>query len=152
MIYLGIAAGIFLLDLHIKHYIEHHRKAEGDTAICKDRLVIRKLHNHGAALQFLEKTPWLVAALSGLVTGVMCMYYFWLLTKKGFHACKLALSLCIGGGLSNLYDRLTRGYVVDYVSFRTKWKELARVVFNISDFCIFFGSLLFLFCKRPRKR
>jgi len=53
----------------------------------------------------------------------------------------LGLSLLLGGGGSNLYDRITKGYVVDYFSFRTPWRWLNRIVFNISDFCIFFGSI-----------
>ena len=54
----------------------------------------------------------------------------------------LGLSLAIGGGANNFYDRAKRGYVVDYFSFRTPWKRLNQMIFNLSDLCIFLGSLL----------
>ena len=38
------------------------------------------------------------------------------------------------------YDRLKRGYVVDYFSIRCKYLE--KVVFNLGDFFIFAGSAL----------
>ena len=47
-------------------------------------------------------------------------------------------ALITAGGLSNLYDRLKRGYVVDYFSIRCKYLE--KVVFNLGDFFIFAGS------------
>ena len=48
----------------------------------------------------------------------------------------------LGGAFSNAYDRLKRGYVVDYFSLNLKWEPLRRVVFNISDFCILIGAML----------
>ena len=55
---------------------------------------------------------------------------------------RLADALLLGGGLNNLYDRYTKGHVVDYfhLNFGPKW--LRAIVFNISDFCIFIGALL----------
>ena len=52
------------------------------------------------------------------------------------------VALLLGGGLNNLYDRYTKGHVVDYfhLNFGPKW--LRAIVFNISDFCIFIGALL----------
>ena len=52
-----------------------------------------------------------------------------------------ALTLVLAGGASNLYDRLKRGYVVDY--FSIQWKKLKKVVFNLGDIFIFAGSALF---------
>ena len=54
----------------------------------------------------------------------------------------IVLALLLGGGLNNLYDRYTKGHVVDYfhLNFGPKW--LRAIVFNISDFCIFIGALL----------
>ncbi len=52
---------------------------------------------------------------------------------------KTGVALLLGGGLNNLYDRYTKGHVVDYfhLNFGPKW--LRAIVFNISDFCIFIG-------------
>ena len=49
-------------------------------------------------------------------------------------------TLTLAGGVSNLYDRMKRGYVVDYFSFQ--WKALKTVVFNLGDLFIFAGAFL----------
>lgn len=61
---------------------------------------------------------------------------------RGNAVLKAGLALLLGGAYSNTYDRLTRNYVVDYVSFPVKNKRVRRIVFNISDFCIIIGALL----------
>ena len=55
---------------------------------------------------------------------------------------KLAVTFALAGGISNLYDRMKRGHVVDY--FSIEWKWLKRLVFNLGDIFIFLGSGLML--------
>ena len=64
------------------------------------------------------------------------------LGHRGNNLLRLGLSLLLGGAFSNTYDRLRRGYVVDYVSFPVKWQAFRKIVFNCSDFCIIIGALL----------
>ena len=68
-----------------------------------------------------------------------------MMKSKGRKLEKLAMSLIIGGSLSNLYDRYVRGYVVDYFSLR--FGPLKEVVFNLGDISIFLGSGLHVFCS-----
>lgn len=51
----------------------------------------------------------------------------------------------MGGALSNLYDRVVRGYVVDY--FTIEWKFLKKVVFNLGDMFVFLGSAVFVLAQ-----
>ena len=48
----------------------------------------------------------------------------------------IALAFILGGSLSNLYDRVVRGYVIDYVDFRI-WP-----VFNLADLMINLGVII----------
>ena len=66
----------------------------------------------------------------------------WILPRKGNGLQKLGLALTVGGAVSNLYDRFTRGYVVDYLNVRAG--KLRRVIFNLGDVCILAGSVFFL--------
>lgn len=50
--------------------------------------------------------------------------------------------MILGGGLSNYMDRRNKGYVTDYISFNVKNKEMKNMVFNLSDFFILAGSVL----------
>ena len=57
------------------------------------------------------------------------------MTKKGCLAQKIGLSMVLGGAISNLYDRLVKGYVVDY--FSIEFKRLKKVIFNLGDIFVF---------------
>ena len=57
------------------------------------------------------------------------------MTKKGCLAQKIGLSMVLGGAISNLYDRLVKGYVVDYFSIEIK--RLKKVIFNLGVIFVF---------------
>lgn len=137
---IGLAALVFAADLLIKNRIE---KDEGlpRTAL-GGKILLQRYHNSGAALNFLEKRPRLVTSLSVLLTLLSLLLLVLSLGRRGNRFLQLSLALLLGGAFSNTYDRLKRKYVVDYVSFRVRWKRLAGVVFNLSDFCIIVGAML----------
>ena len=54
---------------------------------------------------------------------------------------KFLLSLIIGGGTSNLIDRIVRGYVVDYIDIN---QIFSYPIFNIADISIVLGSILLI--------
>lgn len=56
-----------------------------------------------------------------------------------------ALSLIAAGGVGNLYDRLTTGYVVDFVSMG--FTSVRTGIFNVADVAITSGILLFLWLR-----
>ncbi len=142
MIYIGITAGIFLLELLLKNYIETHKDAQSEEMMCKNMLIIRKYHNKGAFLDMGECVRPLVAMVSLLLTAAVTVVFVLTLGQKGRGVLKAGLALLLGGAFSNTYDRLRRKYVVDYFSFNVKWKKLRSVVFNLSDFCILIGALM----------
>ena len=72
------------------------------------------------------------------ITSGIAGAWAYLMGVRGRIAEKLALTLVLAGGLSNLLDRMKRGYVVDY--FSIQWKALKRVVFNLADIFILLGS------------
>lgn len=142
MKYAVVAATVFAGDFFLKKHVEEHRDMKEQTEICGGRIVVRKYHNGGVALNFMENRPDLVRKICGSVLLVLGIIWFLLLRKKDNPGVLLGLSLLVGGGASNLYDRLARGYVVDYFSFRTPWKKFNQIIFNISDMCIFLGGIL----------
>ena len=89
-----------------------------------------------------EKKQGVVALISLLLTLFMTVVFLATFSFRGNSTLKAGLALLLGGAYSNTYDRLTRRYVVDYVSFPVKNQRFRRIVFNISDFCILIGALL----------
>lgn len=141
MKYAAVAAMVFAGDFFLKQHMEE-RGFQEEAELCSGRIVLKKYHNKGAALNFLEQKPETVKKTCGALLLVLGALWYLLLRRKANPGILLGLSLVLGGGANNFYDRVKRGYVVDYFSFRTPSKKLNRIIFNISDMCIFLGALL----------
>lgn len=57
------------------------------------------------------------------------------------------VALVLGGGFGNLFDRLTRGFVVDFI--HAHWHAFDWPVFNVADIAIAVGIGLLLLPVRP---
>lgn len=136
---LAIACG----DGILKKIAEKKLEGEPPKRICGGKIILNLLHNDGAALGVLRKDQKLLLALNSALVGVAAGK---LLTspQKDRPAFRLGMTLAIGGGLSNLIDRVRRGYVTDYFSIDLgeRFEKLKKVVFNLSDFCVFGGCIL----------
>lgn len=144
MKYAALVSSVFAGDFFLKKQIEEHYDEEKRKEILNGKIVVRKSHNSGAVLNFMEKRPDIVKKACGIVLLILGMIWFLALHRKDNPGVMMGLSLLIGGGASNLYDRVSRGYVVDYFSFQTPWKCINRVVFNLSDMCVFVGGIIFV--------
>ena len=141
MAYLALIASIFTGEFFIKELVENYVKDGDKKLLLKDKLFLTKYHNHGAALNFLEKKKGVVAVISVILSIVCTILFFFTLTKQGKEPLKLSLAFLLGGAYSNTYDRLKRKYVVDYVGFHHKKKRKREIIYNLSDFCIIFGAM-----------
>lgn len=150
--YLLIITLVFITDLIIKTVIEKTRSQGKKDSYFNGKIIIQKYYNKGFALDKFEKYPKLVSCGSAAVCIILLIRLLVLLFQKGYKGLKVALSLIIGGASSNVFDRFTKHYVVDYISFDVKWKKLQKVVFNLSDFCIIAGTLLMMFSKKPNSK
>lgn len=142
MIFLLVPALVFALDFIIKSHVEKTKQPGEEDRRLGGRVIIRRMSNYGTAGSKLKDKPKLVCAIHGISMVLMLGVYIKLLMKKGKIGLKWAIGFVIGGGASNLYDRIKKGYVTDYVSFRAPVKAIRKLVFNISDFFIFAGCIL----------
>lgn len=140
MIYLILVVAIFITDYFIKDYIEKNKKLGAEETILNGKIIITKCHNKGAILNFLENRKEVVVTISGILFGMILMFFAMLLPQRRKDVLKFAIACILGGAASNLYDRVKRGYVVDYFSF----SFYRKVIFNISDLFIFLGCFLVL--------
>ena len=103
------------------------------------------VHNYGAAFSFLsEAGGWQRWFLSIIALSISVLLIWWLkrLPATNKVLCG-AYSLVLAGALGNLYDRMTYGYVVDFLHFYYEsWNFPA---FNIADSAICIGAALLLF-------
>lgn len=142
MIYLLISAGVFLLDFFIKAYMDKNYARKESHPRFGGKIILEKYYNNGATLNFLQKKPLLLRFIHTTILLIVGIIYYFSLRYAGHPIGKAGLALLLGGGTSNLFDRYTKGHVVDYFHINIGPKCLRRIVFNISDFCIFIGALL----------
>jgi signal peptidase II len=142
MIYIIIVLVIVIGEYNIKKYIEKNRELGERQEILNGNIIIRKHHNEGAFLNFLGEKKEMLKTISCILLGLVSLLFIILLPRKGKKVFKLGLAFALGGAISNVADRIKRGYVVDYFSFNCK--KLKSIIFNLSDIAIFLGSGLIL--------
>lgn len=143
MHFLGLLAGLFGLDFLLKERIDSQKAEEfpRDLEGTGGKIRLYRNHNQGFCFGFLKERAELVKQIPLIMTSASAGILAWLLThKKSTLSERLGFTLITAGGLSNLCDRLRKGYVVDYFSFQVKWLE--KVVFNLGDLFLFAGSIL----------
>lgn len=111
-------------------------------------LHLRYVQNTGAAFGIMQGGNLILILVTLLIVGY--------LIKSWKELCaygplvKWGLVLILGGALGNLYDRITLGFVVDFVDLRV-WP-----VFNAADSFITVGGIMLalalLFAKKEPKR
>lgn len=140
--WLGLSAVVVALDLYTKAMVER-------TFVLGDHLYVTgffdlvRYHNTGAAFSFLAGAGGWQHVFFSTVAIVAAVVILRLLYKHRdeWFFC-LALALVLGGALGNLYDRLTLGYVVDFLLFHYRgWYWPA---FNVADSAISCGIVLLL--------
>ena len=148
---LSIAVVVFFADQLTKLWIVNQYVYGASDSITSFFNLVR-VHNFGAAFSFLNNEGgwqrWGFSVFAALVSLVILVWITRLSRQQILEG--LALALILGGALGNLYDRLTLGYVVDFLDFH--WSGRHFPAFNIADSAISVGAVLILvegFMKRP---
>lgn len=89
----------------------------------------------------------------GAVLAALLAYLF--VTKPENPIVGVAVALIVGGGVSNLIDRLRYGgYVIDFLNVGIG--SLRTGIFNVADMAIMLGVVLWAFsdklCKKPKSQ
>lgn len=147
----GLFALLLGSDVLIKQYVEENIEPGEKREVFDGKVIIRKVYNKGFLLNFLDRYPAIIKGTS-IAAGVGVLIYdalfFW---KRGRYIEKLGTTFITAGAASNIFDRLARGKVIDYIAFRSSNKSLARITANLGDFYIAVGALLTLIGNAHRR-
>lgn len=129
-----IVIGIFI-DQITKYIILTKFQDKGTIKAIKNVMNITYVENTGGAFGFMSGNRWLFILITIFALGIFgyLIKDFDLKVRPIYSA---SLILIIIGTLGNFIDRITRGYVVDFIQFAF-WKSFA--VFNFADICITVG-------------
>ena len=100
----------------------------------------RKVYNKGFCFNTLDKKPELVRKTSGILCAGFAIYDAWLFLKKGKWLRKFGMVFLTAGAISNTYDRLIRGKVIDYIGIQWKNSRLRRLTANLADVYVVIGA------------
>jgi len=149
--WLALSAIVIAIDLYTKQLILK-AFAYGEHLTITSFFDLVRYHNEGAAFSFLAGAGGWQRLLFSTIALVASVVIIYLLRKHSQQKlfC-FALALILAGALGNLYDRLTLGYVVDFLFFH--YQGYYWPAFNVADSAISCGVGLLLLdsFKKPQK-
>jgi signal peptidase II len=125
--------------------------ALGQQSVLTSWFNVVRVHNTGAAFSFLSDAGgwqrWFFVGLGVLAVAVLA---FLMIRHAGQVLFSLAATLIISGAIGNTIDRLSYGYVVDFIDWHyAGWHWPA---FNFADSFIMVGAGLFILDEIRRVR
>jgi signal peptidase II len=138
--WLWLSAAVMLFDQVTKQLVVRNLEWF-DSIPVMPHLNLVYLRNTGAAFSMLADAPPAFFVLLGVAVSVGIL--IWLRRHpQGERLVAVGLSLILGGALGNVIDRVTRGYVVDFVDFY--WGGWHFAAFNLADTAITIGAGLLI--------
>jgi signal peptidase II len=139
--WLWLSVLVITLDLLTKSIASHYLVMHQPLAVFPG-FNWTLMHNTGAAFSFLSDASgwqrWFFSIIAIVVSVGITIWMKRLQPNQVWLAISLALIL--GGALGNVWDRLTLGYVVDFIQvYYGKWFWPA---FNIADSAISIGAVM----------
>lgn len=138
--WLALSSLVIALDIYTKHLVQQTLVYGEQRPVCSFFSLVL-FHNEGAAFSFLAGAGGWQRIFFTAIALIASLIIVNLLRKHaGQKIFSLGLALILGGALGNLYDRVTLGYVVDFLFFHyftSYWPA-----FNVADSAIVGGVSL----------
>lgn len=110
--------------------------ADKPITVIDNFFYLRYLENKGAAFSILQgKTVFLV-----IMTSLIAIAILFIIIKNKDKFLRTTLSLILCGALGNLYDRITKGSVTDFLDFH--FGSYVFPTFNVADMFVVVGTIL----------
>ena len=109
-----------------------------DRELCGGRVKLMLRENRGFAMNRFESNRRLVVGISAAVFALLLVFYIPVIADDGYRTLRPGFSLMMAGAAGNVYDRLVKGRVTDFINV----SPLKRIVFNLADVMIVVGGML----------
>ena len=128
-----------LIDFLSKIFIMNKLSVGESKTIIKDFFYITHVNNKGAAWGLLSNNTILLIIVSVLFT---CLFIYYIEKNKLKIYEEISAGVILAGILGNMFDRIFRGYVVDFLNFYIFGYDYP--VFNIADTFIVTGVIILM--------
>lgn len=135
-----IIVSVLMLDLVTKITVQTSLELHRQIPIIENFFYITYAKNTGAAWSMLSGKQFFLIAIS--MIGVIIFLYMYFKTPEQDKFGKVCLSLMIAGAAGNLIDRVTLGYVRDFLDFVIFGYDFP--IFNVADMALCIGIVLLL--------
>lgn len=140
-----LAAAVIALDQVTKYLVRASMQPGDSIPVIGSWMRILYVRNTGTAFSMFAGNKLITVALTSVLI-IVCIYFVINEARRGSQTVACLMTFVIAGGLSNLIDRLTLGYVTDMISCGS------FAVFNVADIGVtcgcFFTILLVLMQMR----
>lgn len=111
------------------------------TLVMNEGIAFGLFHDGGSIKNYL------LIFITSIATIILLFYHFKMKNPSGIKA--ILLALVFGGAIGNLYDRIFRGYVVDFIDIYVG--SFHWPVFNLADTYITIGLLIIFYLQIIKK-
>lgn len=140
-----VALAVVVLDQIVKAMVRSRLMLHESVTVIPGFFDLTRVHNTGAAYGFLNGVdfPFKTALLACVATAALIgLTLYAVKLDSSQRLTRAGLTLVIGGAAGNLIDRVTAGYVLDFVDlYRGDWHFWA---FNVADSAISIGVVLMI--------
>jgi len=139
LVILLFAVGVLLaLDLILKVWAQNNLSPFVTREFIPGFLGLTYLRNTGAAFGFLAEADWgrWVLTIVKIILMAGLLWYYWRLpVDRKFWLLRVPIIFIVAGGIGNLWDRITLGYVRDMLAFGF----INFPIFNLADVWVVIG-------------
>ena len=142
---MAVAVTVVALDQVTKALVRALLPLHESVSIVPELLDFTHVRNTGAAFGLLNAMdvpfkPLLMTTIA--LAALLAIGVFAARTSPGEPLARLGLALVFGGATGNLIDRVTAGYVIDFVD--VYWNDWHFWAFNVADSAITVGACLLI--------
>ena len=153
--WLALCLVLVVLDQLTKLWIVKHFEFR-DSVFVTSFFNIVRVHNEGAAFSFLANAGgWQRWFFTILAIAAIVLISNMLRTSLANKRLSLALTLILSGAIGNLIDRVSYGYVVDFLDFHHATLDFLFYAghfpaFNVADSAITVGAIVLIWDELSR--
>ena len=132
---------LVILDQYTKILAVKHLKGQMDIPIIKDIFELSYVENRGAAFGMMQnKQIFFIITTLFVVAAILWIFHTMPIEKK-FLPVRIILVFIVAGAIGNFIDRVSQGFVVDFLYF----KLIDFPVFNVADIYVTCAVFVMIF-------
>ena len=130
-----IAAIVIILDQFTKYLVRANMQPGDRIPVIGDWLSIYYVQNTGTAFSMFRDNQFVTVFLTSVLI-ILCIVFIVKESRDGQRVIPVLFTFVAAGGISNIIDRLSLGYVTDMISCGS------FAVFNVADIGVTCGCIL----------